>query len=332
MPIGGAVTSFPAGFASGLSVRGMPLLQMQPGNVFWVNNSGVLNAQARAGSDGNRGTYLAPFATLQYAINSCVAGRGDIIFVGAGHAENVIAAGGITLNKAGVAIVGLGGGNLRPAFTFTTIATASISLAANDVSIQNCRFISAIAACATCFDQANAQVATDFAVDNCAFLDSSTTLNFVAVMKIGTTANISSGFRFTNNKVRGIMAVPTANTTAIILASDAVRWELENNFVSHNVLLAATACLLAAGANNLTNSLIKGNIVCRPNTDASNPLLCTNTGTGWGGTMVMDNYCGQLSGITGLVMNINSKASFVNNYAMITGAADKSASVNPVAV
>ena len=30
MPIGGAVTNFPQGFASGLQVRGMPLLQMQP--------------------------------------------------------------------------------------------------------------------------------------------------------------------------------------------------------------------------------------------------------------------------------------------------------------
>lgn len=330
MPIGGAVTNFPQGFASGLQVRGMPLLQMQPGNVFWVNNSTTLNANAKAGSNSNRGTYLAPFSTLQYALDSCVANRGDIIFVGAGHVEAISTATQLALNKAGVAIVGLGCGATRPTFTFT--ATAVIAVAANNVSVQNCLFISGVAACATVFAIANAQVATDFAIANCEFRDSSTTLNFVSILTVGTTANISSGLSFTNNKIFGIMGTPTAGTTAITTGSDAARWNLSNNFISHNVLLAATPCLLAAGALNLTNSIIRGNVVCRPNTDASNPLLCTNTGTGWGGTMIADNYCGQLSGATGLVMNVSSKASFINNYAMITGAADKSASVNPVAV
>lgn len=330
MPIGGAVTNFPSGFASGMMVRGMPLLQMQPGNVFWVNNSTVLNVGAKAGSDSNRGTYLAPFATLQHGLDSCVAGRGDIVFVGAGHAEAISTATVLALNKAGVAIVGLGNGSSRPTFTFT--ATGKINISANNVSIQNCLFISGVAACATVFAIANAQVATNFAVDNCEFRDGSTTLNFVSVLTVGTTANISDGLSFTNNKIFGIMATPTAGTTAITTASDAARWNLSGNFISHNVLLAATPCLLAAGALNLTNSIIRANVVCRPNTDASNPLLCSNTGTGWGGTMVADNYCGQLSGATGLVMNVSSKASFINNYAMITGAADKSASVNPVAV
>ena len=330
MPIGGAVTNFPQGFASGLQVRGMPLLQMQPGNVFWVNNSTVLNANAKSGSNNNRGTYLAPFSTLQYALDSCVASRGDIVFVGAGHAEAISTVAILTLNKAGVAIVGLGNGATRPTFTFT--ATGGIPVAANNVSIQNCLFVSGVAACATVFSIANAQVATDFAIDNCEFRDGSTTLNFVSVLTIGTTANISSGLSFTGNKVFGIMAIPTAGTTAITTASDAKRWNLSGNFISHDVLLAGTPCLLAAGALNLTNSVIQGNKVCRPNTDASNPLLCTNTGTGWGGTMIADNYCGQLSGATGLVMNVSSKASFINNYAMVTGAADKSALINPAAV
>jgi hypothetical protein len=141
MPIGGTITNFPDGFANGLSVRGMPLLQMQPGNVFWVNNSTVLNVGANGGSDGNRGTYLSPFATLQYGLNSCTAGRGDIIFVGAGHAETISSATVLSLNMAGVAIVGLGGGSLRPTFTFTTAATANIPVTAANISIQNCLFV-----------------------------------------------------------------------------------------------------------------------------------------------------------------------------------------------
>jgi hypothetical protein len=30
------MTNFPGGFANGLSVRGMPLVQTQTGKVFWV--------------------------------------------------------------------------------------------------------------------------------------------------------------------------------------------------------------------------------------------------------------------------------------------------------
>ena len=325
-------STFPNAFLSGVTIRGVPITISNPGVVFWLGNSSVAGPNAVGGSDGNPGTFTKPFSTLMGALSACVANRGDVICIKPGHAENVTAAAGIILSKAGVAIVGLGVGSQRPTFTFTTATTASITLTASNVSLQNLLFLSGFAATATVFDQANAQVATDFTVNQCEFRDTTTLLNFVTVMTIGTTANISSGFTFTNNKVVGVMAIPTAATTAIKTASDAKRWDISGNYVTHDVQLAATACLIAAGATNLTNSIIRNNVVCRPNTDASNPLLITNTGTGWGGTMVADNYCGQLSGATGLVMNVGSKASFVQNFAMITGAADKSASLNPVAV
>ena len=58
-------SNFPGGFANGLSVRGMPLMQMQPGQVFYLGNGPALIQGARGGSDGNRGTFLSPYATLQ---------------------------------------------------------------------------------------------------------------------------------------------------------------------------------------------------------------------------------------------------------------------------
>ena len=151
MPIGGVISNYPSGFANGLSVRGMPLLQMQPGNVFWLDNSTVLNVGANGASDGNRGTYLSPFSTLQYALDSCTHERGDIIFVGAGHKENIANATGLVFNKAGVAIVGLGSGSLRPTFTFTTATTANIPVRAANMSIQNCVFLFNFAAVASAF-------------------------------------------------------------------------------------------------------------------------------------------------------------------------------------
>lgn len=153
-------TNFPQGFAAGLSVRGMPLLQSQPGQVFWVDNSPVLNPQQKAGSDGNRGTFLDPFATLNYGISQCVQGRGDIIMVGAGHIETISNATALALSTNGVAIIGLGSGAARPTFVFTTATTANIQLRAANVSIQNCLFLFNFAAIASAFTGTRGSSAT----------------------------------------------------------------------------------------------------------------------------------------------------------------------------
>jgi hypothetical protein len=326
------INNFPGGFSAGITIRNVPIAVTHPGKTFWVSNATTISDRQIGGSDSNPGTFDRPYSTIQNAINNCVADRGDIIFVKPGHVESVIAAGTISYNKAGVLLLGLGVGSNRPTLNYTTVATAAITVAANNFTVHNILHVSKVAACAAAYTVANAQVANDFTVDSCEFRDSSTTLNFVSALVIGTTANISDGLSFTNNRVIGQMATPTAATTAIVTSSDAVRWTVSGNYASHQVLLAATAVLIAAGSTNLANSLIQKNIVVRPNTDASNPLMITNSGTSWLGTMVADNYAGQLSGATGLLMNVNSKASFMNNFAMVTGAADKSALINPVAV
>src|ERR1700704_3590037 len=134
-------SNYPNGLSGGVSIRNGPITQTNPGLVFWVsNNTTGLLAGQRGGSDGNRGTFDAPFATLNYAMTQCVANRGDIIFIKPGHAETITAAGTLGLGVAGVAIVGLGYGSSRPTFTYTTANTASINVTANNISIQNCVF------------------------------------------------------------------------------------------------------------------------------------------------------------------------------------------------
>ena len=155
----GSFTNFPQGFAYGLSVRGMPLTQMQPGQVFYVGNGPVLNPNQKGGSDSNRGTFLDPFATLNYAINTaCVSGRGDIVFVLPGHRESIANATTLTYNCGGVAVVCLGGGNLRPTFTFTTATTANIPVRAAGCSIQNALFLNNFADIASTFTAISASV------------------------------------------------------------------------------------------------------------------------------------------------------------------------------
>ncbi len=160
----GSFTNFPQGFAYGLSVRGMPLTQMQPGQVFFVDNSVVLNPQQKAGSDSNRGTFLDPFATLNYAINTaCVSGRGDIVFVGPGHRENISNATTLAFNNSSVAVIGLGAGNYRPTFTLDTATTANIPVRSSNCSIQNCLFLNNFADIASVFTAISASVTASIA-------------------------------------------------------------------------------------------------------------------------------------------------------------------------
>lgn len=163
---GGSMTNFPQGFANGLSVRGMPLTQMQPGQVFYVGNGPVLNPQQKPGSNGNRGTYLAPFATLNYAINTaCLSGRGDVVFVLPGHQESIADASTLTVNCGDVAVVGLGFGNFRPTFTFTTATTANIPVRSSGCSFQNIRFINNFADIASNFTAISASVTASIAAN-----------------------------------------------------------------------------------------------------------------------------------------------------------------------
>ena len=162
----GSFTNFPQGFAAGLSVRGMPLTQMQPGQVFFVGNGPVLNPNQKVGSDGNRGTFLDPLGTLNYAVNTATqSGRGDIVFVLPGHRETLSNATTLAMNSGAVAVIGLGGGNMRPTFVLDTAVTANIPVRSSGCSIQNCLFVSNFAAIASVFTSISASVTASIAAN-----------------------------------------------------------------------------------------------------------------------------------------------------------------------
>jgi len=130
------LSNYPAGFTDGVTIRGVPIVMSNPGKVFWVNNSSVLAPNGVGGSDGNDGTYQRPFSTIDKAINSTTASRGDIIFVMPGHAETVALSTSIGFDVAGIAIIGLGKGTLRPTLTMSAVASSLVFSAANMV-LQN---------------------------------------------------------------------------------------------------------------------------------------------------------------------------------------------------
>lgn len=122
------------GFPQGISSFGMPVLPgLQPttGSVFFVHSSGS-NASYQ-GTSPDR-----PFATIDYAIGFCTASKGDTIIVMPGHSESISGAAAIAADVAGVTIVGLGTGSLRPLITLHTTAT-TIAISAANVTFRNLR-------------------------------------------------------------------------------------------------------------------------------------------------------------------------------------------------
>lgn len=152
-------TNFPTGFAGGITVRNMPLLSAYPGKIFWVDST--------SGSNGNKGTYDRPFSTIDYAVGLCTANKGDIIVVKPGHTETVSAAGGLALDVAGIAVVGLGAGSSRPTVNFTTAVGADMNVDAANISVINMLFTGGI-------DDLTGPIdvnAADFALINCEWRD-----------------------------------------------------------------------------------------------------------------------------------------------------------------
>jgi hypothetical protein len=164
------ISNYPNGFANGVTIRGVPVTVTNPGNVFWVDSG--------AGSDGNKGTYERPFATIDYAIGRCTASNGDIIFVKPGHTETVSAAGDIAADVAGVAIIGLGKGSLRPTITLDTATAATVTISAANVTMHNLKFVAGFADIVAMLTV----TATDAHIDMCEFVESGANLNWVDVI------------------------------------------------------------------------------------------------------------------------------------------------------
>ena len=129
-------SNFPNGFANGVAIRGMPILNSYGGNIFWVDSG--------SGSNTNDGTHVRPYATLDYAVGKCTANNGDLILVKAGHTETVTAAGGLDLDVAGITIIGLGNGSDRPTVNFTTAVGADMDVDADNITISNFLFTGGI--------------------------------------------------------------------------------------------------------------------------------------------------------------------------------------------
>lgn len=323
-------SNYPQGFQNGLLLRNVPIVQTNPGKVFWVYNGSTTQPGQIAGSNGNNGTFNKPFSTIAYALTQCTANRGDIIICRPGHAETIADAATLTMSVAGVAIIGLGAGSLRPTLTFTTATTANIPVTAANMAIQNFLFVANFANIASFMTATSTNTPTDFSIENCEFKDTSSILNALTVFTGNATANSCDGFRFVNNRISSLGT--TAATTAIKLSSATDRSTMTDNF-GNWAILNDTAAMLAAGANNMTNFEFGRNRLQRPNTSSTTGSFVSTSATAWTGH-AYDNYMYQLDNTAGIWIATGTGGAFgfSNNFSPITGAVDKSALINPAAV
>ena len=321
-------SNFPSGFLQGVTIRGLPVLQTHTGNIFWVGNATANSLLGHRGaSNNNRGTFADPFSTIAYAVTQCVANRGDIILVKPGHAETYAVASSLTIDVAGIAIIGLGVGSLRPTITMSA-AASTIAVAASNVTVNNILFLATFVDVVTCFNVANAQVAKELVIDSCEFRDTGTALDFLSVLKVGTTANICDGLTFSRNKIYSLQT--TGTIQSIILASIVDRLYVGSNYANYTQTSGTVACFLGLGTSlNHTNLLIEKNRILTPKTDSSNGAAVGGSGTMTG--VCYDNYVANLDATTAIWIPTGLGLMFVQNFAHITGAVDKNALVNPAA-
>jgi hypothetical protein len=234
------------------------------GKIFYV--SSVSGSANYAGI-----TPATPLATIDAAIGKCIASRGDVIVILPSHAEDIASAVSLVCDIAGVTIIGLGKGTMRPKLTFTA-AAGSIVVSAANVTFQNIIFEAAFADVADAFTPS----AVNLTLKDCDFQDSAADKNFIELVDTGTTDNQCDGLTFTGCS----WISPDLLTTSMInLDADCNKITIENCYVNLGVNTSdLPICIDVATGKDVTNLKILNNYFIRLN-DA-NPLLVTaNTTT-----------------------------------------------------
>jgi hypothetical protein len=218
------------------------------------------------------------YTTLDAAVSACTASAGDIIYMAPGHSESISSATALAIDVAGVRIIGLGEGDLRPTLTLDTATTATITVSTSDVTIENCIIdltgIDAVAVGITV-------TGDDVTFRNCK----------IVVADSGGQATIGMKFTSTDNVLIencDIQGSTDAGTTCAIDLVSGNRITIRNNFIYGAYTAATGAIRLVSGA---TGEIVK-------NLDISNNFIANTTSSS---TVCISNSSSGCSTITGRI-------------------------------
>jgi len=193
-------------------------IERTPGNVFYVD-SGATNASDTVNAGDS---WASPLATLDAAIGKCTASNGDIIYLAPGHAESLSVATSVDADVAGITIIGLGSGSVKPTFT-SSAAAGSITVGAANVTIKNIRLVAGFATGTTTMMTIEA-AGTFCTIEDCDFRDTaaaSEALIHISVAALVTDLHIKGcSFITAAGSMTGSVVFAGASTNTLIEDSE----------------------------------------------------------------------------------------------------------------
>jgi hypothetical protein len=274
------------------------------GSIFYVQTGGTNSAR-------NGRVLSSPLATIAYALTLCTAGAGDIIVLLPGHAETYSAAAGLAITKAGVTIIGVGHGTLRPRLTLDTATTTDIDIDAANVTMVGIDFAANFADIAVCLD-VNAD---DFTLRDCRFLEAATNMNFLVCVQ---DAPAGGSDRITIEDCYA-QCPDAANTHFVNFAGAG-----DGHVVRRNRLIGDWGTAAIGGAGVVTSAVITDNDICNKASDSD---ACINMAATATGICHRNMACGGAAQANGITATGMSQAE--NYYGVISE--DLQAILDPIA-
>uniref|UniRef100_A0A6M3JBG2 Pectate lyase n=1 Tax=viral metagenome TaxID=1070528 RepID=A0A6M3JBG2_9ZZZZ len=185
------------------------------GNVYFVDSGGD------GASNNNDGLHPSrALATLDGGINKCTDNNGDFVVLLPGHAESVSTT--IALDVAGIKILGIGHGTLRPNLTQATSGSSGvITISSSNVEIENIYFTGSATGTNERFLIISTKSQNNITVKNCVFEQKSKNLDAVTIVGVTNAVAVEyiSAIRFEGCKFVGTAAGPDTGINIVPMAS-----------------------------------------------------------------------------------------------------------------
>jgi len=278
-------------------------LMEHPGDIWFVDSGSGTDA---AGYGQNPDS---PVATLDYAIGLCTASQGDVIYLLPGHAENIASATGCVFDVAGIKVIGLGFGNLRPTLTLTTATAATISITAANVWIENVLVVGNFLDIASTFTVAG--TADGLTIKDVETRDTSAILGALIQFSLATAL---TDVTFDGYVHRNGTTLTTPATNVIIAAGTYDRLTMVNCDIQ--CFTTAAAVSLSAGAGK--DCLFLNNRLIQYETGAGLGYALNNSSTGFVDEFVGINLKNTVKAFTGTGVAVGPHCYYsnaVNAYA-----------------
>jgi hypothetical protein len=282
------------GVASKVAIEDM---QFSTGKRFFVH--------AGTGTNGTAYGFTPdkPFATLNYANASCTASKGDILYLMPGHTETLTSATTLVMDKAGVRVIGIGSGRLKPQVTITTAATATWNVTAPNCLIENVDIISNylnVAASMTV-----GALADGLTLRKVRFYDTSAVLGSLIGISIAALAN---DVTIEDCKYYGI-ALTAAATNAVLCAGAADRLTIRNCYFKGDFSSGVIVATVAKSLDVLFQDLV---IVNMSETGKGINLHATTTGAAHNVMAYLEDHAGNEKAITGATLFMTDRVRQTN--------------------